>query len=204
MQSYFPVLLPSTTVYYKACTNHFPVLLCTTKLAQSTSQYYFVQQSLHKLLPSTTVYYKACTNYFPVLLCTTKLAQTTSQYEILSAYWIFNIQKQVREWWWKATEMMKVIRECGRARNAQGWRKLGPRGLCGNSNLGQPPAELVDIPLLCPDQQYPWWHPKMFFHSYFFKFNWYFDISEFGHSPYSNCWLLVVKTGDGVRSLARS
>ena len=35
--------------------------------------------------------------------------------------------------------MMKVIRECGRARNAQGWRKLGPRGLCGNSNLGQPP-----------------------------------------------------------------
>ena len=34
---------------------------------------------------------------------------------------------------------MKVIRECGRARNAQGWRKLGPRGLCGNSNLGQPP-----------------------------------------------------------------
>ena len=37
--------------------------------------------------------------------------------------------------------MMKVIRECGRARNAQGWRKLGPRGLCGNSNLGQPPYE---------------------------------------------------------------
>ena len=34
---------------------------------------------------------------------------------------------------------MKVIRECGRARNVQGWRKLGPRGLCGNSNLGQPP-----------------------------------------------------------------
>ena len=72
---YFPVLLPSTTVYYKACTNHFPVLLCTTKLAQSTSQYYCVLQSLHKALPSTTVYYKACTNHFPVLLCTTKLAQ---------------------------------------------------------------------------------------------------------------------------------
>ena len=35
--------------------------------------------------------------------------------------------------------MMKVIRECGRARNAQGWRKAGPRGLCGNNNLGQPP-----------------------------------------------------------------
>ena len=99
--------LPSTTLYYKACTKHFPVLLCTTKLAQTTSQYYFVLQSLHKvlpsttlyykactkpsqyyfvlqslhkLLPSTTLYYKACTKHFPVLLCTTKLAQTTSQY----------------------------------------------------------------------------------------------------------------------------
>ena len=60
--------------------NYFPVLVCTTKLAQTTSQYYFVLHGLHKLLPSTTVYYKACTNYFPVLLCTTKLAQTTSQY----------------------------------------------------------------------------------------------------------------------------
>ena len=26
-------LVPSTTLYYKACTKHFPVLLCTTKLA---------------------------------------------------------------------------------------------------------------------------------------------------------------------------
>ena len=58
-QKYFPVY---TTLYYKACTKHFPVLLCTTKLAQTTSQYYFVLQSLHKALPSTTVYYKACTN----------------------------------------------------------------------------------------------------------------------------------------------
>ena len=86
--------LPSTTLYYKACTNYvpvllctytactnyFPVLLCTTRLAQSTSQYYFVLQSLHKALPSTTVYYKAGRNYFPVLLCTIKLAQSTSQY----------------------------------------------------------------------------------------------------------------------------
>ena len=64
----------------KARKNHFPVLLCTTKLAQNTSQYYFVPQSLHKALPSTTLYYKACTKYFPVLLCTTKLAQSTSQY----------------------------------------------------------------------------------------------------------------------------
>ena len=45
----------STTLYYKACTKHFPVLLCTAKLAQSTSQYYCVLPSLHKLLPSTTV-----------------------------------------------------------------------------------------------------------------------------------------------------
>ena len=85
--------LPSTTLYYKACTKHFtvllcttklakhfPVLLCTTKLAQTTSQYYFLLQSLHKALHSTTLYYKASTTYFPVLLCTTKLAQNTSQY----------------------------------------------------------------------------------------------------------------------------
>ena len=42
--------------------------LCTTKLAQSTSQYYFALQSLHEVLPSTTLYYKARTKYFPVLL----------------------------------------------------------------------------------------------------------------------------------------
>ena len=56
------------------------VLLRTTKLAQSTSQYYFVLQSLQKVLPSTTSYYKPCTKYFPVLLRITKLAQSTSQY----------------------------------------------------------------------------------------------------------------------------
>ena len=71
---------PSTTSYYKACTKHFLVLLRTTKLAQSTSRYYFVLQSLHKVRPSTTSYYKACTKYFPVLLRTAKLAQSTSQY----------------------------------------------------------------------------------------------------------------------------
>ena len=68
------------TLHYKACTKHVPVLLCTTKLAQNASQYYFVLQSLHKALPSTTLYYKACTKHFPVLLCTTKLARATSQY----------------------------------------------------------------------------------------------------------------------------
>ena len=29
---------PSTTLYYKACTKHVPVLPCITKLAQDTSQ----------------------------------------------------------------------------------------------------------------------------------------------------------------------
>ena len=42
----------TTTLYYTACTKHFPVLLCTAKLAQSTSQCYFVLQNLHKILPS--------------------------------------------------------------------------------------------------------------------------------------------------------
>ena len=40
-------VLPNTTLYYKACANYFPVLLSTTKLAQSTSLYYFVLQSPH-------------------------------------------------------------------------------------------------------------------------------------------------------------
>ena len=65
------------TLYYKACT--------------STSQYYFVLESLHKVLPSTTLYHKAYTEYFPVqslhkvlpsttFLVTTKLAQSNSRY----------------------------------------------------------------------------------------------------------------------------
>ena len=61
-------VLPSTTSYYKACTKYFPVLLrtttlkyfpvllCTAKLAQNTSQHYFVLQSSHKVLPSSTSY----------------------------------------------------------------------------------------------------------------------------------------------------
>ena len=103
LQSLRRVLL-STTLYYKACANYFPVLLCTTTLAKSSSQYLFVLQSLHKARSSTTLYYKACTQYyfvlqslhkvlpntalyykawtkhFPVLLCTTKLLQNTFQY----------------------------------------------------------------------------------------------------------------------------
>ena len=83
-------LLPGTTSYYKTCTQYVPVQLRTTKLAQSTSQYYFVLQSLQKVLPSTTSYYKACTKYFPVLLRTTKLAQvlpsTTSYNKACTKY----------------------------------------------------------------------------------------------------------------------
>ena len=46
----------------------FTKYLSTTRLAQSTSQYYFVLQSLHKILPSTTLYHKACTKHFPALV----------------------------------------------------------------------------------------------------------------------------------------
>ena len=84
----------------------------TSKPARSTSQYYFVPQSLQnvfssttyfvlqsldKALPSTTLY--ACTKYFALqslhkVLCTTKLAQCTSQYyfvlltQITSQYFV--------------------------------------------------------------------------------------------------------------------
>ena len=48
-------LAQSTSQYYfvlQSCTEHVPVRLCTTKLAQSTSLYHKVLQSLHKALPS--------------------------------------------------------------------------------------------------------------------------------------------------------
>ena len=95
---------PRTTLYYKACAKYFQyyvlpqslhkvlpsTTLCTTKLAQSTSiyyflyykactkyfQYYFVLQSLHKVLPCTT-------------FCTTKLAQSSSQYYFVPV-WILS------------------------------------------------------------------------------------------------------------------
>ena len=71
-----------------------PVLLCTTKLAQSSPQYFFLLQRLHKAFRSTTLYYKACTEalpsialcctacakHSPVLFCTTKLTQSFSPY----------------------------------------------------------------------------------------------------------------------------
>ena len=68
-----------TSQYYFVLQRHLPVLLCTTKLAQSTSQYRFVLQSLlqalpkllvlqslQKALPNTTSYHNVCTKYFPV------------------------------------------------------------------------------------------------------------------------------------------
>ena len=55
-------------------------ILCTTKLAQSKSQYYFVLQACAKYFPVLLCTTKHGTKHFPVLLCTTKLAQSTSQY----------------------------------------------------------------------------------------------------------------------------
>ena len=77
--SQLPLLMMPLSLHL-VFTKHFPVLLRTKKLAQHTSQYYFVLQSLHQVLPSTTWYYKGCAKYFPVLFRSTKLAQSTSQY----------------------------------------------------------------------------------------------------------------------------
>ena len=102
--------LPSTTLYYTACTKHVPGLLCTTKLAQNTSKYYFVLQSLHKALPSTTLYYRACRNYFPVLLCTTKLAQSTSQYYFV----LQSLHKQsTSQYYFVLQSLHKGVGNCG-------------------------------------------------------------------------------------------
>ena len=54
----------STSLYCKACTSYFPVLLCTTKLAQGTPEYYFVLQSLSKVLPSITLLFPLPTSHF--------------------------------------------------------------------------------------------------------------------------------------------
>ena len=70
--------------WHKTCTKYFPVLLCTTQLPQSISQYYCVLQSLHKALPSTTLCYKTCTKQSPARLCSYFVlqdSQSTSQYD---------------------------------------------------------------------------------------------------------------------------
>ena len=43
---------PSITLYYKDSRTCFPVLLCTTRLAERAFQYYPVLQSLQNVLPS--------------------------------------------------------------------------------------------------------------------------------------------------------
>ena len=63
--------------YYK---RGFYNLLHTASFAQSTSQYYFVRQSLHKARPNNTLYIKTCSKYVPILLCTKKLKQSASRY----------------------------------------------------------------------------------------------------------------------------
>ena len=74
-------LLPNTsrtTSCYRTRAKYFLVQVCTTKLAENTSQYDFVLQSaqkvpsgitwylqsFHKVLPTTTSYYTACAKYF--------------------------------------------------------------------------------------------------------------------------------------------
>ena len=107
-------------------------ILCTTKLAQSTSQYHFVLQSLHKALPSTTLYYKACTKHVPVLLCNTKLAQSTSQYyyvlqSLHKALWSVKCKCEVwsvkcEECSVKCPESFRLVLHCaGVARRSCSW-----------------------------------------------------------------------------------
>ena len=74
---HLPVLL---CMSYKACTKHLPVLLCITKLAQSPSQYYFVLQDLQKAFPSTTLYYQACGQHYFVLQSLHKALSSTLYY----------------------------------------------------------------------------------------------------------------------------
>ena len=64
----------------RKCSSQYPVLLRTTQLAQITSQYYFVLQSLHKVSQYYFVLQSLHTVLPAVLLRTTKLARSTSQY----------------------------------------------------------------------------------------------------------------------------
>ena len=66
-----------TTKFGQSTSQYYFVL---QSLQQTTSQYYFVLQSLHKVRPSTSSDYKACTKYFPVQIRTTKFQQNTSKY----------------------------------------------------------------------------------------------------------------------------
>ena len=75
----------------QAYTNRHKSLYCTTQLAQSSSQDYFVLQKLAgSTFQYTTSYYYSCTNYFSVLLRTAKVAQafpsTTLHYKGCTKY----------------------------------------------------------------------------------------------------------------------
>ena len=69
----------STSQYYFAQST-LQYFFVSTKFAQNSSRYYLVLKSSHKAFPNATLYYKVCTNCFPVLLCAAKLAQSTSRY----------------------------------------------------------------------------------------------------------------------------
>ena len=96
---------PSTTLYYKACREKAPeilrtaklaqgakgakgakgqpLLLHTTKLGHSISQYYFVVQSLREALPCTMSYCKSLqqvTQYYFVLQSLQKVRPSTTSY----------------------------------------------------------------------------------------------------------------------------
>ena len=97
------------TLHYKACTKPVPVRLCTTKLAQSTSQYYFALHSLHERLPSATLYCKACTKSVPVLLCTTKLARSTSQCNFVLLQSLYKVPPSTVQYYFALQSLHKVL-----------------------------------------------------------------------------------------------
>ena len=79
-----------SSLYYKACTKHFRILLCATKLTPRSTFYHkawikyfpilFCGTKLAQSILNIILYHKACTEYFPVLLSITKPAQSTYQY----------------------------------------------------------------------------------------------------------------------------
>ena len=106
--------LPSTTLHYKTSTKYFPVLICTTKLAQgvlpsttfsaklaqSTSQHNFVLQSIHKIRPSTTLCCEVCSQYCFVLQQNLHniLTSTTVYYKASTFQYSFVLQGLRREY----------------------------------------------------------------------------------------------------------
>ena len=151
-------------VYVLVCANQFPVLLCTTILAQSTSQYYFVLQNLNKALPNTTLHYKACTKYFPVLLCTTKLAQNTLQY-----YFVLQSSHRVlpSTYYFVLQNLLKILPST--ALHDQTCTKHCPAILCTTSTKYFPEqlwtVKLLHQELFAQNLQ----HKQAFTHMFFFK-----------------------------------